>query len=116
MLSSLLPSLQLCLSVSAWALRCLRVIHTRSLIKVIVVMEVSRLCALITAITIAANVVQHPCNDPIVPSRCAGPVIPFSGWISRVRPDKANAGLEGFVCILICCEGRRAILKSCSQK
>ena len=83
--SYLLPYIRLCQSPLAWAhWRRLEVVHTRCLVKIIIIMEVAGLCALIAAIAIPTNVVEHPRNNPIVPSRRASPIVPFSGWVSRV--------------------------------
>ena len=50
------------------------------LVEIVVVVKIAGLRTLITAIAIATDMVQHPRNNPVVPSRCAGPIIPFACW------------------------------------
>lgn len=53
-------------------------------VEIIVVMEIARLCALVATIAITTDVIEHPCNNPIISSRRSGSVVPFSCWIPGV--------------------------------
>ena len=52
--------------------------------EVVVVMEIARLCALVATIAIAADVIEHPRNNPVISSRGPSSVVPFSRWIPGV--------------------------------
>lgn len=53
-------------------------------VEIIVVMEIARLCALVATIAITTDVIEHPCDNPIISSRRSGSVVPFSCWIPGV--------------------------------
>ena len=52
--------------------------------EVVVIMEIARLCALVATIAIAADVIEHPCDNPVISSRGSSSVVPLSCWIPGV--------------------------------
>lgn len=70
-------------------------------------MEVARGRTDIARIAVAANVIEHPGDDPIIAFVDPGPIVPDFRFRAGMHPDKPDHGAKGSVRELICGEGRR---------
>lgn len=52
-------------------------------------------------ITIPANMIQYPSDDPVVTTRSCSPIVPDASWSTSVVPDEPNGRIECFIGELI---------------
>ena len=69
-------------------------------------MEVARGCSNIARIAVAANVIEHPGDDPVIAFVDSSPIIPDFRLNAGMNPDVSDNGTKGSVRKLICGEGR----------
>lgn len=82
----------------------------RAHFQIVIVMELPGSCFTVSSISVSANVVEHPQNDPII--ACSGGsalIIPPLRRRVRRFVDPENSALEGFIRKVVCRERRRHV-------
>lgn len=79
--------------------------HAR--LEIIVIMEIPRRGFAVSSISVPADVVEHPQNNPIIAAGDLSSIVPLSGMRTRVSPDMINHPAKGRIREVIGRERRR---------
>lgn len=80
-----------------------------TIVQIVVIMEVSGLSSRVAMITVSADMIQYPGNDPVVTAGSCRSIVPNASWSTSVVPDESNGGIESLIRELVRCIWRLAV-------